>query len=91
MVDITIQHKRSSQTGRAPTTEQLELGELAVNTYDGDLYLKKNVDGVETVVTLQSSISGATTDWPDVTNTPTTIAGYGITDAFSGDYGSRFG
>ena len=86
MVDITIQHKRSSQTGRAPTTEQLELGELAVNTYDGDLYLKKNVDGVETVVTLQSSISGATTDWPDVTNTPTTIAGYGITDAFSGDY-----
>lgn len=86
MVDITIQHKRSAQSGKAPTTSQLQLGELAVNTYDGDIYLKKNVDGVETVVTLKSSVTGTTVGWIDVTDTPTTLAGYGITDAFSGDY-----
>ena len=86
MVDITIQHKRSSQTGKKPTTAQLELGELAVNTYDGTLYLKKNVEGEETVVALFSSVSGTTIEWPDVLNTPNTVQGYGITDAFSGDY-----
>jgi len=86
MVDITIQHKRSAQAGKAPTTEQLELGELAVNTRDGTLYMKKNVDGVESVVKLLSSLSGAQVDYLDILNKPTTIAGYGITDAFSGDY-----
>jgi hypothetical protein len=30
-------------------------------------------------------------DWPDITNTPTTLAGYGITDAFSGNYGDLLG
>ena len=30
-------------------------------------------------------------DWPDITNTPTTLAGYGITDAFSGNYGDLIG
>ena len=86
MVDLTIQHKRSSQTGKKPTTAQLELGELAVNTYDGTLYLKKNVEGEETVVALFSSVGGTTIEWPDVLNTPNTVQGYGITDAFSGDY-----
>jgi hypothetical protein len=41
--------KRSSVPGRAPTTEQLDLGELAINTYDGTLYLKKD-DGTESIV-----------------------------------------
>jgi hypothetical protein len=86
MVDLTIQHKRSSQSGKRPTTAQLELGELAVNTYDGTLYLKKNVEGEETVVALFSSVGGTTIEWPDVLNTPNTVQGYGITDAFSGDY-----
>jgi hypothetical protein len=86
MVDITIQHKRSAQAGKAPTTAQLELGEIALNTRDGELYMKKDVDGVESVVKLLSSLSGAQTDFIDVLNKPTTIAGYGITDAFDGDY-----
>jgi len=34
-----------------------------------------------------SSISGAS-DWASITGTPTTLAGYGITDAFDGDYNS---
>ena len=35
-----IRLKRSAVPGRVPTTDQLELGEIALNTYDGKLYLK---------------------------------------------------
>lgn len=45
----TIQVKRSAVAGKVPTTSDLALGELAINTYDGKLYLKKD-DGTQTVV-----------------------------------------
>jgi hypothetical protein len=35
--------------GKAPAVPDLELGELAVNTFDGKLYLRKN-DGTDTVL-----------------------------------------
>jgi hypothetical protein len=44
-----IKIKRSSVEGKVPLTSDLDLGELAINTYDGKLYLKKN-DGVESIV-----------------------------------------
>ena len=44
-----IKLKRSSVAGKAPTTSDLALGELAVNTYDGKLYTKKN-DGTDAIV-----------------------------------------
>jgi hypothetical protein len=34
--------KRSAITGRNPTTGDLALGELALNTYDGNLFFKKD-------------------------------------------------
>lgn len=46
----TVKLKRSSVASKAPATTDLDLGELAINTYDGKLYLKKSVSGVETVV-----------------------------------------
>jgi len=46
---MPIKLKRSAVAGKTPLTTDLELGELAVNTHDGRLYLKKN-DGAETVV-----------------------------------------
>lgn len=46
----TVKMKQSSVAGKAPTTTDLALGELAVNTTDGKLYLKKNVSGTESVV-----------------------------------------
>jgi hypothetical protein len=49
-----IKSKRSAIPGRVPTIDQLELGELALNTFDGRLFLKKNSDGVEEIVTLQA-------------------------------------
>ena len=34
--------KRTSVEGRKPTTSNLELGELAINTYDGKIYFEKD-------------------------------------------------
>ena len=125
----TVLIKRSSVAAKVPTTAQLSLGELALNTYDGKLYLKKNVLGVESVVEVGAiTVSGDATgsgngsitltlansgvaagtypkvtvdakgrvtsgaslaasdipalDWSKITSgKPTTLAGYGITDA----------
>lgn len=125
----TILIKRSSVSGKAPTTAQLSLGELALNTYDGKIFLKKSVLGVDSIVeigavtatgdvtgsgngsiTLTLSNTGVTAgtypkvtvdakgrvtsgsalsstdipalDWSKITSgKPTTLSGYGITDA----------
>ena len=37
-----IQVKRSAVMGKVPTTTDLDLGEIAINTYDGKLYIKKD-------------------------------------------------
>ena len=50
----TIKVKQTAVTGRTPTTAQLQLGELAVNTYDGRLFLKQNLNGVETMLMLEA-------------------------------------
>lgn len=44
--------KRSSVPGKVPATTDLDLGEIAINTYDGKAYIKKNVSGAESVVPL---------------------------------------
>lgn len=46
---MQITHKRSNVADKVPQTTDLALGELAINTRDGKLFLKKD-DGVETVV-----------------------------------------
>lgn len=53
----TIIVKRSNVPSKVPTTAQLALGEIAINTYDGKLYIKKN-DGAESVI--QLGAAGAT-------------------------------
>lgn len=45
-----IKLRRSAVAGRVPTTAQLELGELAINTADGKIYIKQDVGGVESIV-----------------------------------------
>ena len=46
----TIKIRRSATAAAVPTTAQLALGELAVNTTDGKLFLKKNVSGTESII-----------------------------------------
>jgi hypothetical protein len=43
--NIDIRLRRSAVPGNVPTVEQLQLGELAINTADGKLFLKKEYDG----------------------------------------------
>lgn len=50
----TIKMRRSATPSAVPTTGQLALGEVAINTYDGKLYIKKNVSGVESIVEVGS-------------------------------------
>lgn len=45
----TFKMKQSSVASKVPLTTDLQLGELAVNTYDGKLYLKKNT-GTDSIV-----------------------------------------
>lgn len=54
----TVKMKQSAVAGKAPTTAQLALGELAINTVDGKLFLKKNVGGTETIVDVTGAASG---------------------------------
>ena len=48
-----IKLKRSAVESKIPTVSNLSLGELAINTFDGKVFLKKDVSGTESIVTLQ--------------------------------------
>jgi hypothetical protein len=57
----TIVLKRSATPGKVPTTSQLSLGEIAINTHDGLIYIKKD-DGTPSVVQIGgiTSVNGET-------------------------------
>lgn len=55
----TVVLKRSAVTGRNPTTGDLALGELALNTYDGNLFFKKD-SGTASIVTV-ATLTGTQT------------------------------
>ena len=44
--------KRSSVASKNPATTDLALGELALNTYDGNLFFKKSPSGSDAIVTV---------------------------------------
>ena len=54
----SIKIKRSAVADKVPLTTDIELGELAINTYDGKLYLKKD-DGTESIVTVNTGGAGS--------------------------------
>jgi hypothetical protein len=55
----TVVLKRSAVTGRNPSTSDLALGELALNTYDGNLFFKKD-SGTASIVTV-ATLAGTQT------------------------------
>lgn len=75
MTDSTIILKHTLTPGKAPTTSQLILGELAVNTYDGKIFLKTLKDGVESITTLSEapSVSSVNGKIGDITLTTSDI------------------
>jgi len=46
MANPTIIIKRSAVSGKIPTTSQIDLGELAINTFDGKVYIEQDKSSV---------------------------------------------
>lgn len=61
--------KRSAQAGKTPDTASLNLGELAINTYDGKVFLKKSgsIESIQTLVTTDSVTTGSVSLTGDLT------------------------
>ena len=51
--------KRSATQNATPSTSDLELGELALNTYDGKMYMKKTVSGTSSIVELTGTVAAS--------------------------------
>ena len=74
-----IQLKRSSVASKVPTTTQLSLGELALNTFDGKLYTKRDQNGTASIVELSGGATGV------VAETQRTISeDYSLTAGYNG-------
>jgi hypothetical protein len=77
----TVVLKRSAVTGRNPTTSDLALGELAINTYDGNLFFKKD-SGTASIVSVATltgtqTLTNKTLDAAVLTGTLTAGGGVG--------------
>jgi len=76
----TIKLRRSGIAGKVPTTTQLDLGEVALNTYDGRLYIKKSVNSVESIVGFYGVNASEQNIYLD------TFVGDGVTTAYTLSY-----
>ena len=57
----TIKLKRTAVQGKIPTTSNIELGELAMNTYDGRIFFEKNngTPSVQEIITTDAEVTGS--------------------------------
>ena len=81
-MSTNIKLKRSAVSGRIPSTGDLALGELAINTYDGKLFMKKN-DGTESIVDITSGGGGGGAAYTTGSESLTTTSIDQIVDTFS--------
>ena len=78
----TIQLKRSALSGKVPNTGSLNLGELALNTYDGKIFFRRSgsTDSVQEVITTNTTNTGSVT----ITGTLTAASIVGSISASNG-------
>ena len=55
----TVKLKRSNVADTVPTTSNLELGEIAMNTRDGKIFMRKYIDGTDQNDTIIDPIDAA--------------------------------
>jgi hypothetical protein len=77
-----IDIKHSNISGSIPTTSSLNLAEIAINTYDGKAYIKKD-NGTQSIVELGSGgggggLSGGTTDYIPLWSSTTSLTSSAI-------------
>lgn len=89
--------KRASTTGKVPLVSDLDLGELAINTYDGRLFAKKN-DGSATVIDLKQNDpirvlgdASSTYGWDQNTYTSNVTMTLNTVNGNVGTYGGKAG
>lgn len=78
-----VQLKRSAVQGRVPTTSDLALGEIGINTYDGKIFIKKN-DGSDAIVEFR----GESNVYVDVHNNTGSTITVGVPVYVSGTHAS---
>lgn len=91
-----VKLKRSAVASAIPTTAQLDLGELAINTFDGKLFLKRD-NGTQSIVEIGAgggsgsntfltiaATTGSTTA-NSTTDTLTVVGSGGVTTSITGD------
>ena len=49
MVDQVIKLKRNTSNTAAPTTSEIDVGELAISAVDGKLYIRKQDDSIKSI------------------------------------------
>ena len=90
--------KRSAVQSKNPATTDLSLGELALNTYDGNLFFKKSPDGVDSIVTVATlggtqTLTNKTLTSPSLSGTvaltSTTLLSINGSTGSSGNYLAR--
>ena len=69
----TLKLKRSAVSGNAPGTSDLALGEIAINTYDGKIFIKKD-DGTESIVTFSAGGNAGSIEEDSFTGDGSTVA-----------------
>lgn len=54
-MSTNIKLKRSAVSGKQPAVGDLSLGEIAINTYDGNIFIKQDQNGVEEIIKFTGS------------------------------------
>jgi hypothetical protein len=69
MSQQVVKLKRTAVEGKVPTTSNIELGELAINTFDGRIFFEKDngTPSIQQVVTTNSQTTGSLNIFGDVT------------------------
>lgn len=70
----TIKLKRSATAGQAPSIGQLDLGELAINTADGKVFLRKADGTTDVIMEINGSVAGSSTSTSTGPTSPTNPA-----------------
>ena len=58
---VKIELKRSAIPGKVPTVDQLDLGEMAINTYDGKVYFKQDTTVSQSIIQLATTAGSGST------------------------------
>ena len=81
-----VKLKRSAVASKVPATTDLALGELALNTYDGNLFFKKSVSSTDSIVTV-ATLDGTQTLTNKTLTQPTISGGLKDKDGSRGTSG----